>query len=121
MTSQESGVRSQNPLMWISGYCALPLAAIVVALTFLSACTSVQRDPPVEVWDDMKRQGKFKPQWENDLFADHRDSRVPPAGTVARGHLGDDQVYNTGFTGEMYAGKSPVPVTMEGLKKGQAK
>jgi len=92
-----------------------------VDFRILRAAAGGDRDPPVEVWDDMKRQGKFKPQWENDLFADHRDSRVPPAGTVARGHLGEDQIYNTGFTGDMYVGKSPVPVTMEGLKKGQAK
>ena len=111
----------QNPLLWAGGYCALPLIAILLALVLLSGCSNIQRDPPVQVWDDMKRQNKFKAQLENEIFADHRDSRVPPAGTVARGHLGDDTVYNTGFVGDMYAGKSPVPVTMEGLKKGQAK
>jgi cytochrome c553 len=108
-------------LAWISGYCALPLVAIVLALMFLSACSSVQRTPPIEVWDDMKRQGKFKPQMENDLFADHRDSRVPPTGTVARGHLNEDVVYSTGMTGDMFVGKSPVPVTVDQLKVGQAK
>ncbi len=92
-----------------------------LCLTLLSACSSVQRTPPIEVWDDMKRQGKFKPQLENDIFADHRNSRVPPAGTVARGHLNDDTVYATGMTGDMFVGKSPVPVTMDLLKKGQAK
>ncbi len=117
--SQAAG--SQNPLAWVSAYCALPLIAIIAALAFLSGCSNVQRNPPLEVWDDMKRQGKFKPQWENDLFADHRDSRVPPAGTVARGHLNEDPVYYTGMTGDMYVGKSPVPVTMDLLKKGQAK
>ncbi len=92
-----------------------------LCLTVLSACSSVQRTPPIEVWDDMKRQGKFKPQLENDVFADHRNSRVPPANTVARGHLNEDSVYYTGMTGEMFAGKSPVPVTMDLLKTGQAK
>src|SRR5215475_10452770 len=114
--SQEPGVRSQNALAWVSGYCALPLVAIILALLFLSACSGVQRTPPIEVWDDMKRQGKFKPQLENDLFADHRDSRVPPEGTVARGHLNEDAVYATGMTGDMFVGKSPVPVTMDQLK-----
>src|SRR5258707_680650 len=111
----------QNPLLWLGGYCALPLACIVVALLFLSACSDVQRVPPIEVWDDMKRQGKFKPQMENDLFADHRDSRVPPTGVVARGHLNEDTVYYTGMVGEMYVGKNPVPITMDLIKKGQAK
>jgi hypothetical protein len=111
----------KNRLWWVGGYCALPLACILVALLFLSGCATVQRTPPLEVWDDMKRQGKFMPQEENDLFADHRDSRRPPEGAVARGHLGEDVAYNTGMDGEMYVGKSPVPVTMELLHKGQLK
>jgi hypothetical protein len=117
---QQPEARSQN-VWWIGGYCALPLICILVALVFLTGCSSIQRDPPIEVWDDMKRQGKFKPQMENDLFADHRDSRVPPAGVVARGHLDENNPYNTGMDGEMYVGKSPVPVSMELLTKGQAK
>lgn len=105
--SQQSEVRSQNDWLWVSGYCALPLAVIVLALMFLSACSSVQRTPPLEVWDDMKRQGKFKPQMENTIFTDRRDSRVPPDGTVARGHLNEDTTYYTGMVGDLYVGKNP--------------
>jgi len=112
-------MKQHNPLLWAGGYCALPLACILVALLFLSGCSSVQRVPPVEVWDDMKRQPKFKPQMQNDLFADERDSRRPPEGVVARGHLAEDSVYNTGMDGEMYVGKNPAPVTMDLLKHGQ--
>ena len=36
--------------MWIGGYCALPLLLIVLASLFLSGCSSVQRDPPIQVW-----------------------------------------------------------------------
>jgi hypothetical protein len=107
--------------VWISGYCALPIVLIVIALVFLSGCSSVQRDPPLQVWDDMKWEPKFKPQMENDLFRDHRDSRVPPEGTVSRDQPYEDTVYNTGMVGELYVGKSPVPMTMEEVKKGQAK
>jgi mono/diheme cytochrome c family protein len=98
----------QNRWLWISGYCALPLAVIVLALMFLSGCSSIQRNPPIEVWDDMKRQGKFKPQMENvAVFPDHRDSRVPPDGVVARGHLNEDITYYTGMVGDLYVGKNP--------------
>lgn len=119
-------IRSQNPVLWISGYCALPLVVIVFALMFLSACSSIQRQPPVEVWDDMKRQGKFKPQLENSVFPDHRDSRVPPDGTIARGHLNEDTTYYTGMVGDLYVGKNPVldqkDVDLTALlTKGQAK
>ena len=80
---------------------------LVFALLFLSGCSNVQRVPPVQVWDDMKKQEKFKPQMENDLFADHRDSRRPPEGVVARGHLADDTPYFTGMEGDLYVGKNP--------------
>lgn len=118
---QEPETRTQESFLWISGYCALPLALIILALLFLSGCTGIQRDPPVQVWDDMKRQNKFMTQQENEIFPDGRDSRVPPAGTVARGHLDDDTIYNTGMDGEYYVGKSPVPMTLEEVKLGQAK
>jgi mono/diheme cytochrome c family protein len=118
---QDSGFRIQNALAWIGGYCALPLACVVIALLFLSGCSSVQRQPPIQVWDDMKFQEKFKPQMENEIFADRRDSRVPPDDTVARGHMTEDTAYYTGMDGDLYAGKNPVPVTMDLLKKGQAK
>lgn len=109
LMGQRSTAGDQNTALWISGYCALPLVVIVFALMFLSGCSSIQRNPPIEVWDDMKRQGKFKPQMENAaVYPDHRDSRVPPDGTVARGHLNEDAVYYTGMIGELYAGKNPV-------------
>ncbi len=120
-SGQWSVAHGQSPVLWLSGYCALPLACILLALLFLQGCSSIQREPPVQVWDDMKHQEKFKPQMQNDLFADHRDSRVPPEGTVARGHMVTDSVYDTGMEGPMFAGKNPVPVTMDLLKKGQMK
>jgi hypothetical protein len=100
---------------------ALPLAVILIAIAFLSACSSLQRFPPIEVWWDMKRQGKFKPQMETDLFGDHRTSRTPPEGTIARGHLTEDTPYYTGMQGDLYVGKNPVPVTLELLKQGQTR
>jgi len=116
-------LKTQEPvgLWWVGGYCALPLACILAALLFLTGCSTIQRDPPFQLWDDMKLQGKFMPQRENDLFADRRDSRRPPEGTVARDHLAADVVYNTGMDGEMYIGKSPVPMTLELIHKGQQK
>lgn len=97
------------------------VAGVLLTLAGLSACSSVQREPPIQVWDDMKLQNKFKAQQESEIFADHRDSRVPPAGTVRRDDLEQDTVYYTGMTGDMYVGKNPVPMTMDLLKKGQAK
>jgi mono/diheme cytochrome c family protein len=90
-------------------------------LLLLGACSSIQRDTPIQVWDDMKHQPKFKAQSELDLsvFPDHRSNRLPPEGTVARGRLEEDTPYFTGMENGMYIGKSPVPVTVAGLQQGQ--
>ena len=51
----------------------------------------------IHVFQDMEQQEKYKPQSESPLFADGRSNRRPPFGTVARGHLKDDDVLHTGF------------------------
>lgn len=92
------------------------------ALLGLSGCSSIQRDPPLQVWDDMKHQPKFRPQSEVvGIFADGRSNRLPPDDTVARGHLREATVLNTGLEGGLYVGKNPVPVTLDLLKQGQTK
>jgi mono/diheme cytochrome c family protein len=57
--------------------------AVLMAL-LLAGCGSSSRRPPVEVFPDMKRQAKFKPQQENPFFGDGRASRPAVPGTVAR-------------------------------------
>jgi mono/diheme cytochrome c family protein len=95
---------------------------VASGLVMLAGCSGPQRTPPLQVWDDMKVQEKFKPQGETAIFGDdHREARRAPEGAIARGHMTDDSPYNTGMEGAVYTGKNPVPVTMELLKKGQAK
>lgn len=121
VSGQLSAFSGHNGLFWIGGYCALPLLFVIVSTLMLSSCSGVQRQPPLEVWDDMKRQDKFYPQTESDLFPDHRASRRPVPGTIARGQLKDDSVFFTGKEGDLYAGKNPLPITMDLLRTGQAK
>lgn len=113
--------RHENVFLWISGYCALPLLLVIVAALGLSSCSGVQRTPPMEVWDDMRRQEKFKPQEEAKLFEDHRASRRPVAGTVARGYLKAQDAFHTGMENGQYVGKLPVAVTTDLLNLGQTK
>ncbi len=44
--------------------------------------------PPIEVFPDMDRQAKYKPQAESKFFADGRADRQIPAGTVPYGRDG---------------------------------
>lgn len=100
------------------------MAAVVALGALLAGCSVIQRDPPLQVWDDMKHQPKFKAQsemFESNVFPDHRVSRMPVTDTVARGTLREDTPFNTGLENGMYLGKSPVPLTMDVLKHGQTK
>jgi mono/diheme cytochrome c family protein len=97
-----------------TGHWPLALAALL-----LTGCSSIQRDPPVQIWPDMKFQKKFKPQLSTDLFPDHRQTRPAPAGTIARGHMREDTPFNTGMEGKLYLGKNPLPITEEVLAEGQ--
>jgi len=97
------------------------LGALLV-LGVLSGCSSVQRDTPLQVWDDMKHQQKFKAQAPIDgIFADGRSNRLAPEDTVARGHFQEDSPYETGMEGAMYVGKMPVPLTLALIQQGQVK
>lgn len=71
--------------------------------------------PPLDVFPDwafpgMRVQPKFRPQAESKFFADGRADRVPPARTVARGQLRDDD--------HLHFGKTPTGAFAAGLPAG---
>lgn len=115
----------KNRAVWFGGYVLSPLLVMAGAL-LLTGCsiTENSRRPPIEVWDDMDRQEKFKAQSSvgqdlRSVFADHRSNRRPPEGTIARGHLAMDDVMNTGMvSATTYSGRNPVALTPEILKTG---
>jgi mono/diheme cytochrome c family protein len=107
--SQESGVRSRHKLT----------AVAVLALLALSACSSIQRDPPIIVWWDMKRQLKFRTEGETGLFPDGRNTRPIPEDTVVRGSQFEDTPYYTGMDGDKYVGRMPVEITPALVHQGQ--
>jgi cytochrome c553 len=60
---------------------------IVATVSILGFRGSISTKPPLEVFPDMDRQPRYKPQAENSFFADGRNDRPVPAGTVARGNF----------------------------------
>jgi mono/diheme cytochrome c family protein len=44
----------------------------------------LSRKPPLEVFPDMNRQPKLRPQKPNDFFPNGISSQLPPVGTIAR-------------------------------------
>lgn len=99
-----------------------PALLLLVSVLGLSGCISPSRDtPPLQIWDDMKAQPKYKPQQQSPLFSDKRTSRRPPEGTVAIGQLNNDDASHWGIVSSQYVGKNPMKVDATLLAQGQAK
>lgn len=85
------------------------------------------RKPPLEIFDDMVRQAKLRPQVPNSFFADGRSSQTFVAGTVAQriGDHGNDTWQGTAENTGMEPGKTnfvaiiPVPVTAALMARGR--
>lgn len=68
---------------------------------------------------EMRDQPRAEPLETSDFFADGMASRPRVAGTVARGHLDEDQVLVTGRSGDRFAETFPLPVTRDVLVRGR--
>jgi mono/diheme cytochrome c family protein len=79
------------------------------------------RRPPIELFPDMNRQPKLRPQTPDAFFADGKSSRLPVPYTIAQDDRYEDTPVNTGRE----PGKTnfvetiPVPVTGALLRRGQ--
>lgn len=85
------------------------LFVVVAAVSVLGFRGMPSTRPPLEVFPDMDRQPKYKPQAESRFFADGMTDRPVPQGTVARGRhidadpafLGADDHMYRGFRGDL--------------------
>lgn len=69
---------------------------------------------------DMQDQPKYKPLGESRFFADGRDSRPIPRGTIARDELNADDPMHTGSaSGGGFLTTIPLPVNIALLDRGQ--
>ena len=79
------------------------------------------RRPPIELFPDMDRQPKLRPQTDNAFFKDGRSSQLPPQGTIARKSGWEQTVENTGRVNGTtnFINSIPVPVNSELMARGQ--
>lgn len=85
------------------------IVAIAVIALFSSACRQ-----------DMHNQPKYIPLRPSDFFGDGRSQRPLIEGTVARGHLGDDDAFYTGRGPDgKFLDTFPFPVTKDVMQRGQ--
>jgi mono/diheme cytochrome c family protein len=100
-----------------------PIVAVAVALVppLLVARARVvkSRQPRIHLVPDMDNQPKVRTQQYNPLFADRRAMRRPPAGTVARGDLQEDDHLYRGRVANDWATTFPMPVTEAMMRRGQ--
>jgi len=90
----------------------------------------MSRKPPFELYPDMDRQAKLRPQEPNHFFANGVSSQLPVAGTIARGepvqttagavYGFEDSPVNTGLvTGTTnFVELNPLPITVEVIQRG---
>ena len=87
----------------------LPRALAIGALLFgAAACRQ-----------DMHDQPKYQPMEHSSFFEDQRAARPLLPGTVARGHLDEDEAFFTGKAGDKLVETVPLPVTRELLLRGR--
>jgi hypothetical protein len=110
------------------------IAAVVSIFGFRGQLTE---KTPIEIFPDMDRQARYKPQGENEFFSDRRNDRPVPINTVARGnYLNYEQVFSPDFQDTMLGdsafvfGKNPdgsfietvpVEITEVFMKQGKEK
>ena len=73
---------------------------IVVTVSILGFRGELTEKEPFEVFSDMDRQAKYKPQAENAFYSNKQNDRLPPNYTVPRGNaLNRDQVFDFNYKG----------------------
>lgn len=109
----------------------LVMASFIPLALLAKARYSYSSQPRVHIIQDMDNQPRYNTQAANGMFADGRAMRLPVPGTVAQGHLDDDDHFYRGFvqiknadTGKwevQYFKSMPEQVTvdMPTIKRGQ--
>lgn len=103
-------------------YFLLILAVSVLAVVGIAGRRgSPSRRPPIELFPDMNRQPKLRPQTPNAFFEDGKSSRMPVPGTIALGDHYEDIPANTGRVPGTtnFVPNMPVQITAELLARGQ--
>ena len=90
----------------------------------------LSRKPPTELFPDMDRQAKLRPQEPNHFFASGVSSQLPPTGTIARGepiqtangavYRFEDSPVNTGHLAGStnFVENNPLPMSEALLQRG---
>lgn len=95
--------------------------AVLTVLVLAGRRGSLSSNRPIEVFPDMRRQPKLRPQNANAFFANGLSSQLPVAGAIARDEPYEDSPMNTGKVAGTtnWVSAIPIPVTAELMARGQ--
>ncbi len=94
-------------------FLAIYILAIVAVISIAGFRGSKTTEPPREVFPDMDRQLKLRPQAGNEFFKNRRSSQLYVTGTVARGEPYQDLPVNTGRRRGMTNFVDTIPAEIE--------
>jgi len=115
----------------VIGFILIFLAGMAAVVAIAGFRGSMSRQPPIEIFPDMNRQLKLRPQQPDGFFANGVSSQLPPAGAIARSaplqtvngpvYPYEDAPVNTGrLTGTTnFVETGPMTVTAKLLQRGQ--
>lgn len=97
------------------------ISILLLLATFMFSCRGqISEKPPVHLNPNMDFQNRFNAQETNSLFDNNMAMRAPVEGTIARGHLKQDDAYYEGLdeNGNLVE-EIPIDVTTEFLYRGK--
>jgi mono/diheme cytochrome c family protein len=100
------------PAGLVYGLIVVTCAALLPVALAVKARHSKSDKPRIHIIQDMDAQPKYKAQRENPIFADGRADREALPGTVAVGHLNDDEHFFQGRAGGGWARTFPAQVEL---------
>jgi mono/diheme cytochrome c family protein len=94
---------------------------VVTVMAVLGKRGHTFKQPPLEIFTDMDRQPKLRPQQPSLVFANGRTSQEPVPGTIARGERFENNPANTGRVAgnTNFVPTIPVPVTEQLMARGR--
>ena len=82
-------------------FISIYILIIISTIAILGFRGSLTEKEPIEIFSDMDRQAKYKPQAENDFYKNRQNDRLPPKLTVPRGNaLIQKEVFNPHYKGK---------------------
>jgi len=118
-------------MRYVIGIMLIFLAGMAAVIGIAGFRGHLSRKPPIEIFPDLTRQLKLRPQKPNGFFANGISSQLPPAGTIPRRapvwtvtgpvYPYEDAPVNTGCVPGTtnFIATNPLPVTAKLLQRGQ--